>query len=155
MQTLRQINRFLRGVNSPLLPLSPSFFLFTFSLYILILFQSFGYYSHQSTTPSLFGPISRYELVYSHIHCGAISTLRLTFIFNFRQQLQTQKSSSIIMPPKKCVDNGSAPVDPNKPDEAASLFAIECLKAFDENGVVSCKPSICFFFLFSLLKIAY
>jgi hypothetical protein len=152
VQTLRQTNRFPRGINSPLLPLSPSFFLFIFSLYILILFQSFGYYSHQSTTSSLFGPISRYKLVYSRILCSVISTLRLTLIFNFRHQLQIQKSSSIIMPPKKSVDNSSVPADPNKPDEAASWFAFECLRAFDENGVVSCKPSICFF---ALLKIAY
>ncbi|GAM43013.1 hypothetical protein TCE0_044r17488 [Talaromyces pinophilus] len=40
------------------------------------------------------------------------------------------------MPPKKSVDNSSVPADPNKPDEAASWFAFECLRAFDENGVL-------------------
>ncbi|RAO74006.1 uncharacterized protein BHQ10_010018 [Talaromyces amestolkiae] len=40
------------------------------------------------------------------------------------------------MPPKKSVDSGSASADPSKPDEASLQFAFECLKAFDDNGVL-------------------
>lgn len=53
------------------------------------------------------------------------------------------------MPPKKAAETDPSKTEDGKPDEAALLFAFECLKAFGEDGMVS--TDIISLFLDSLL----